>query len=258
MAVSARNPQEPLPQRAEGRGRHARGMAPRPAKGGTWTWVRETAIIVVAALVLSALVRAFLVQAFFVPSQSMEDTLLVSDRIIASKITTTLSGVERGQVVVFKDPGGWLPAPPPAPGGVRGALRTGLTFVGLLPSDSGQDLVKRVIGVGGDHVVCCDAQGRIELNGVSLDEPYTVGPTNQVIFDVVVPPGRVFVMGDNRGNSRDSRFHLDVDNGGVPDANVVGKVQWVIWPISRLATVSVPETFANPALAESPTGNGTQ
>ena len=211
--------------------------------GGFLRALRETAIIVVSALVLSALVRAFLVQAFFVPSSSMEDTLLISDRIIASKITTTVSGVQRGEIVVFKDPGGWLPDPPPPEGGLRGAIRTGLTFIGLIPSDSGKDLVKRVIGLGGDRVQCCDAQGRIIVNGMALDEPYIIGPTTQVLFDVVVPPDSMFVMGDNRGNSRDSRFHLEQANGSVPVGNVVGRVVVVVWPFNRVATEPIPEVF---------------
>ncbi len=213
------------------------------ARGGFLHALRETVIIVVSALVLSALVRAFLVQAFFVPSASMEDTLLISDRIIASKITTTVSGVHRGEIVVFKDPGDWLPEPPPPEGGVRGAIRTALTFIGLIPSDTGKDLVKRVIGLGGDRVVCCDVQGRIVLNGVSLDEPYIIGPTDQVQFDITVPAGTMFVMGDNRGNSRDSRFHLEVDNGGVPVDNTVGRVVLVVWPFTRFATEPIPSDF---------------
>ena len=250
MAVSARDPHAPLPEPPEGRGRHARGRAPRPQRSGAGRWLGETAIIIVSALVLSALVRAFLVQAFFVPSASMEDTLLVSDRIVASKISTTMGGVSRGEVVVFKDPGDWLPEPAPPPGGVRGALRTALTFVGLLPSDSGQDLVKRVIAVGGDRIACCDADGRIVLNGVPLVEDYIIGPTNQVQFDVVVPPGAVFVMGDNRGDSRDSRYHLETDSGSVPESDVVGRVVVVIWPLSRLSTVPVPDIFENPQILE--------
>lgn len=212
-------------------------------RGGFLRALRETAIIVVSALILSALVRAFLVQAFFVPSSSMEDTLLISDRIIASKITTSLSGVDRGEIVVFKDPGGWLPEPPPPEGGLRGVIRTGLTFIGLIPSDSGKDLVKRVIGLGGDRVQCCDAQGRILVNGTALDEPYIIGPTTQVLFDVMVPPDSMFVMGDNRGNSRDSRFHLEQENGAVPLANVVGRVVFVVWPFNRLSTEPIPEVF---------------
>lgn len=256
MAVSARDPREPLPDVEPGRGRHARGQSPRPRGGGAGRWFRETAIIVVSALVLSALVRAFLVQAFYVPSASMEDTLLISDRIIASKITQTMSGVARGEVVVFKDPGGWLPDPPPPAGGVRGIVRNAMTFVGLLPSDSGQDLVKRAIGIGGDRVACCDANGRIILNGVPLIEDYIKGPTDQVQFDVVVPEDSIFVMGDNRGDSRDSRFHLETNNGGVPVSDAVGRVVLVLWPINRFATVPIPEIFGNPAIADGPTGVG--
>ena len=173
----------------------------------------------------------------------MEDTLLISDRIIASKITTSISGVHRGEIVVFKDPGGWLPEPAPPEGGLRGSIRTALTFIGLIPSDSGKDLVKRVIGIGGDRIQCCDAQGRIVVNGVALDEPYIIGPTTQVLFDIVVPDEAVFVMGDNRGNSRDSRFHLEQDNGGVPVDNTVGRVVLVVWPFTRIATEPIPEVF---------------
>lgn len=250
MAVSAREPQEPLSDPPPGRGRHARGRAPREHSSGLGRWLGETAVIVVSALVLSALVRAFLVQAFFVPSASMEDTLAISDRIIASKITTTMGGVSRGEVVVFKDPGDWLPDPPPPPDGWRGLVQSGLTFIGLLPSDTGNDLVKRVIAVEGDRIACCDANGRIVLNDVPLVEDYIIGPTNQVLFDVVVPQGGVFVMGDNRGNSRDSRFHLEVDSGAVPVDDVVGRVVLVLWPLSRLATVPIPDIFGDPQIMQ--------
>lgn len=250
MAVSARDSQAPLPERPEGRGRHARGRAPRPRRTGVSRWIKETAIIVVAALVVSALVRAFLVQAFYVPSPSMEDTLAVNDRIVAAKISTAVAGVNRGEVVVFRDPGGWLDVAPDDTAGIGGALRTALTFVGLLPSDTGHDLVKRVIGVGGDRVSCCDADGRIVLNGVSLVEDYVKGPTDQVRFDVVVPDGGVFVMGDNRGDSADSRFHLDDDLGAVPTEDVVGRAVLVVWPLARWSTIPVPEVFADPAITQ--------
>ena len=215
---------------------------------GFLSGVREFAVIVIIALVLSALVRAFLVQAFYVPSESMENTLMPNDRIIASKITTHFGGVSRGEVVVFKDPGGWLGEPEPSAGGIRGAIHNGLTFIGLLPSDSGSDLVKRVIGVAGDHVVCCDKQQRIVLNGVPLNETYIIPPTNQVKFDITVPADSVFVMGDNRGNSRDSRYHLEVNNGAVPLGDVVGRAFVVVWPFDRFTFLSIPEIFANPAL----------
>jgi signal peptidase I len=208
----------------------------------------------VSALVLSALVRAFLVQAFYVPSASMEDTLLIGDRIIASRITTTMSGVSRGEVVVFKDPGGWLDAPRPHEGGFRGTVRSTLMFVGLLPSDTGTDLVKRAIAIGGDRIACCDVNGRIVLNGVPLVESYIKGTTDQVQFDIVVPPNSVFVMGDNRGDSRDSRYHLDINNGAVPVGNVVGRVFVVLWPLNRLATVPIPDIFGAPAITDGPLG----
>ena len=214
-----------------------------PSRRRAWA---ETAIILVFALAVAVLVRLFLVQAFYVPSSSMENTLQRGDRIIASKVTTSLTGVSRGEVVVFRDPGTWLPDPPPPPGGVAGALRTVLTFIGLLPADSGKDLVKRVIGIGGDRIVCCDEVGRIVLNGKPLIEPY-IKPgdgTDQVIFDVVVPAGGVFVMGDNRANSRDSRYHLDENDGAVPESNIVGRVVLIAWPLGRFGTVPIPDMFA--------------
>lgn len=255
MAVSARDPRQGLPASdPDLRRRHARGKPPKPRENPTVRWFKELGIVIVAALVLSALVRAFVAQAFFVPSASMEDTLLIEDRILASTMTTNMTGISRGEVVVFRDPGGWLPEPPPPAEGLAGVLRNGLTFVGLLPSDSGQDLVKRVIGVAGDRVACCDDAGRIVLNGVGLDEDYIKGTTDQVAFDIVVPEGSVFVMGDNRGNSRDSRFHLEDNDGGVPVDNVVGRVFLVVWPIPHISMIPIPELFSDPAIEDGPGG----
>jgi signal peptidase I len=252
MAISARdNGNEPPEVNPEGsdrkvndRGRHARERS----DNGAWRGIREFVIIIVIALIISAFVRAFLVQAFYVPSSSMEMTLVPNDRIVASRITTRIAGVDRGEVLVFRDPGGWLPEPGPAPDGVRGAVNSALTFIGLLPSDSGSDLVKRVIGIGGDTVACCDVEGRIVLNGVPLDESYVQGPTDQVRFDVVVPPDSMFVMGDNRGDSRDSRYHLDVDGGAVPTSSAVGRVMLVVWPFENFGILSIPSIFANRAI----------
>lgn len=218
------------------------------AKGGAWRFIREVLIVLVCALALSVLVRTFLVQAFYVPSQSMENTLLPNDRILASKINTRISGVNRGEVVVFKDPGNWLPAA--AENATVSPVHTALEFIGLLPSSSGDDLVKRVIGIAGDRVQCCNAAGQIVLNGVGLDEPY-IKPgsgTDQVPFDIVVPPNSVFVMGDNRGASADSRFHLNQNDGGVPVDDVVGKVIVKVWPLDQFETIGTPSTFDNPAL----------
>jgi signal peptidase I len=224
--------------------------AERRAEGKQTSLGRELLLIVGVALILSILVRTFLAQAFYVPSSSMENTLLVQDRIIVSKLTTQFAGVQRGEIVVFTDPGGWLPPTVPA-SGAAGVVRNGLMWIGLLPSDTGEDLVKRVIGVGGDHIVCCDAKNRITINGVPLDETYLKpggGGTDQVKFDVIVPEGRYFVMGDNRGDSSDSRFHLDVEEGTVPRANIVGRVVAVIWPMSRWSGEPIPAIFENPKL----------
>lgn len=222
--------------------------APPSAAGAAWRAVREIVIVLVTAVVLSVVVRTFFVQAFFVPSQSMENTLLPSDRILASKITTRFAGVDRGEIVVFRDPGNWLPQAVPV---AANPVRSALEWLGIVPTNKGEDLVKRVIGVEGDRIACCDADGRIVLNGVPLDEPY-IKPgvsTNQVQFDVVVPPDSVFVMGDNRSESADSRYHLDENNGGVPTGNVVGRVFFNVWPFDRLATFPVPAVpFDNPEL----------
>jgi signal peptidase I len=217
----------------------------RPRRGSALlSLLREIAIVVVIALVLSAVVRTFLVQAFFVPSRSMEETLLVDDRIIASKITTRFSGVDRGEVVVFRDPGEWLSAPI-EPTGMQAVMRTFFVYVGLLPARTGDDLVKRVIGIGGDVVICCDSEGRITVNGYPLEEPYLPEGerTDQVAFEVTVPPRHMFVMGDNRSDSEDSRFHLDLNDGAVPVDDVVGRVVLRIWPLDRFAPLRTPRVF---------------
>lgn len=212
--------------------------------------VVEFVVIVVIALALATGIRTFIAQPFFVPSGSMEQTLQIDDRVIAAKITTAISGIKRGEIMVFKDPGNWLPPMQQNSDGWRSVLAEALTFVGLLPSDSGDDLVKRVIGIEGDQVACCNQVGQIVLNGVSLDEStYVNGPTDQILFDVTVPQGSMFVMGDNRGNSADSRFHLDQNNGAVPDENAVGRVFTVVWPLNRITIETIPEIFGNPAIA---------
>jgi signal peptidase I len=215
-----------------------------------WRFIKEIVIILVVALGLSFVVRTFIVQAFYVPSQSMENTLMPNDRILASKLSTRFGGVKRGEIVVFRDPGDWLDAAQKEPaGGLAGAL----VWIGLLPSNTGDDLVKRVIGVGGDHVRCCSTDGRIVLNGVPLTEPY-IKPgdtTDDVRFDVNVPEGRLFVMGDNRNASADSRYHLNDNQGTVPVENVVGRVVLTVWPFSAFSTHPIPaQPFDDPRLDE--------
>ena len=222
------------------RGVH-RAVKPKSRIGAFW----EFGFIVVGALIISVLVRTFLVQAFFVPSGSMEQTLMPSDRIVASKISTQISGVHRGEVVVFADPGGWL-GPVAQPAGASAWVRLSLQFIGVLPGDAAGHLVKRVIGIAGDHVKCCDANGRIVVNSASLVEPY-LNPgvrSDQILFDVTVPPSSIFVLGDNRSESADSRYHLVQNSGSVPVSDVVGRVVAIIWPWDRLAILHVPAEFA--------------
>ncbi|QWZ07635.1 signal peptidase I [Nocardioides panacis] len=208
----------------------------------------ETVILLVLALLVSAIVKTFFVQMFFVPSGSMRPLFVEDDRILVQKISYWHGDVHRGDVVVFDDPGGqWL--------GTEGVpalspLQKVLSEVGLYPT--GGHLVKRVIGVGGDRVKCCDPQGRVTVNEIPLDEKSYImrgaHPSDRT-FDVTVPPGRLWVMGDNRANSEDSRFHQDLPGGGsVPANDVVGKVYAIVWPFDRAHRLKEPATFENPKL----------
>ncbi len=203
------------------------------------SWWQETFLLLGLALLTSIVVKAFFVQMFFVPSASMRPELIEDDRILVEKVSMWDGEVDRGDVVVFQDPGGWLGATP-EPTGVQDLL----SLVGLYPE--GGHLVKRVIAVGGDHIVCCDQQGRLTVNDVPLREDYLrdgVEPSERQ-FDVVVPDDAIWVMGDNRSNSQDSRFHLDDPGGGaVPLDHVVGKVWAIVWPADRFEVLETPGTF---------------
>lgn len=215
--------------------------------------VKEVVVVLAMALVLSFIVKTFLIQAFFIPSESMEDTLLVGDRVIVSKLSPTLVDIDRGDIIVFDDPGDWLdPAPEVNRGAALNAVRDALMFVGLLPDTSEGHLIKRVIGLPGDTVQCCDAQGRLLVNGTAIDEQVYLKPgqvNDPQEFNITVPEGRLWVMGDNRGDSSDSRFH---DPGGtgaegsVPIDLVVGKAVVTVWPLSRMGWLSDhDEVFAD-------------
>ncbi|MEY3278419.1 MAG: signal peptidase [Actinomycetota bacterium] len=207
-------------------------------------WLRETSIIVVTALTISVLLRTFVFQAFYVPSQSMLEQLQVNDRIIASKISYKVGDINRGDVLVFQDPGNWLREPDEQIG-FRGAVTNFLTWIGVIPANSGKDLVKRVIGIPGDTVECCSPEGFIKINGKAIDESaYVRETTDQLDFKIVVPPGRLFMMGDNRGHSSDSRYHLDVANGTIPIENVVGQVVAVVWPMERFGKLETPSVLS--------------
>ncbi len=225
------------------------GDAPERRRGGIAAWLRETAVIVVSALVLSMLIKTFLVQSFFIPTGSMEQTLAVGDRVLVSKLAPGPLDVHRGDIVVFTDPGGWLqPGAQRPSAGVGGTVREVLTFVGLLPQDDGEHLIKRVIGLPGDTVACCDPQGRVSVNGVPLDEPYLYpgARPSEIEFSVLVPEGRLWVMGDNRQNSQDSRYKLGDPGGGtIPLDGVVGVAFVTLWPFDRAGALRNPgATFA--------------
>lgn len=228
----------------------ARADRSRAAKIGGWAL--EFLIVVVGAIVISSLLRTFVAQMFIIPSGSMENTLTLSDRVVVSKI----GNFQRGDIVVFEDPGKWLPGVTEQ----RSAVGSALEFIGLLPNSSTNHLIKRVIGMPGDHVECCDATGKLKINGKPIDESeylfsdangVMVAPAN-VPFDVVVPRDRIFVMGDHRNASGDSRCHLHDSLPGegpgsaafIPINKVVGATVALAAPLSRIRTFSVPAAFS--------------
>jgi signal peptidase I len=192
-------------------------------------------VIVGTALVLSVAIKAFLIRSFYIPSGSMLETLQINDRIIVNVMVPELFPVEHGDVLVFRDPGGWLGAVPTQqkpPIEQFGDFVLG-TF-GITAPDSAEHLVKRVIGLPGDTVECCDAEGRIMINGVAIDETYVRAGSNpsDLEFKVKVPLDSFWMMGDNRGNSTDSRYHQDLPSKGfVAQEFVVGKAFVISWPI---------------------------
>jgi signal peptidase I len=205
---------------------------------------QEMILLLGIALVLAIVIKAFFMQAFYIPSGSMNDTLVLNDRILVQKVSYWGgNSPQRGDVVVFADPGGWLDSSE-----VRTAtnpVTKGLELFGLYPT--GGHLVKRVIGVGGDEVMCCDANGRVKVNGVPLHEKsyLAAGEKPSLIdFKVKVPDGFIWVQGDNRSNSADSRVHLGDPGGGmIPVDDVVGKVFMVVWPLDHAKMLERPATF---------------
>ncbi|MEV7617126.1 signal peptidase I [Streptomyces sp. NPDC089799] len=212
-------------------------------------WWKELPVLVGVALVLALVIKSFLVQAFSIPSGSMQNTLQKDDRVLVDKLTPWFGGTpQRGEVVVFRDPGGWLPegAPQESNAALRG-MQKALAFVGLMPSVDEKDLIKRVIAVGGDSVECNRGEP-VKVNGKPLDEPY-IHPGSTPCDDypvgtVTVPEDHLWVMGDHRNDSLDSRAHVHEPGGGfVPVKNVIGRAVTVAWPISRWDTLPVPDTF---------------
>jgi signal peptidase I len=223
-------------------------------------WWQEAILLVVIAVALALLIKTFLVQAFYIPSPSMVPGLVENDRILVEKPSYWFGGTpQRGDVVVFEDPGDWLS--PEEQAGPTSPVAGLMAHVGLYPS--GGHLVKRVIGVAGDTIVCCDDQGRISVNGHALDEDGYVnhsesqtcrgpmGPGDCAWTAGPVPAGHLFVMGDNRNESADSSFHLcrpddaacDPEDAYVDTDVVVGRVFAVIWPHDHWDRLHRPATF---------------
>jgi signal peptidase I len=251
QAPETREPVQPL--RGPGEGRAARRRAAKRIKRRRrLRATREIPILIGVALLIALVLKTFLVQAFVIPSGSMEETIRIDDRVLVDKLTPWFGWEpHRGDVVVFNDPGGWLKQDPQADSGggdpvVIKQVKGFLTWIGLLPSED-DDLIKRVIGVGGDTVACCDRQGRVTVNGTPVDEPYLFpgNPPSQIEFEVKVPEGRIFVMGDHRSNSADSRYHLeDPGNGTVPVDLVVGRAVVIAWPFGHWQRLDGEETFS--------------
>jgi len=209
--------------------------------------LRELPLLVILALVVSLLIKSFLVQFFYIPSGSMENTLQIKDRVAVNRLPFIGNDIGRGDVVVFRDPAGWLPEASSVSGnGITNTIREGLVLVGIIPNPAKQYLVKRVIGVAGDNVVAKDQV--LTINGKATNEPYIfAGNTpSDTDFNITVPEGKVWVMGDHRGASGDSRVHQDdVNNGMVPLEKITGRVVATIWPFNRIGLVPSHDPLSN-------------
>ena len=252
----------------------AEGDQAEPSTRSRWSFLTEMVVLFVVALTIALLIKTFVVQPFFIPSASMEDTLLVGDKVLVNKLVYHLRPIKRGDIVVFNGAGSWNPpAAPAAPNhnvvarlydDTVGKLVTSIE--GMFGAPPGQtDYIKRVIGVPGDRVACCNANGQITVNGVPLSEKSYLAPgaqPSQFHFNRVVPPGRLWVMGDNREFSADSRLHdcgypdpqvtcVPYDrNGTIPESQVIGRAFMIVWPPSRFRILPIPQTFDQPRLSQ--------
>ena len=219
---------------------------------------RELPVLVVVAVVLALLIKSFVIQAFYIPSASMQNTLEIGDRVLINKIVYHTRPIHRGDIIVFDGTGSWDVASPNGLNIFSKAVSELEGIVGI--SHDSNIYIKRVIGVPGDHVVCCNAKGQITVNGVALSESSYLYPGNQPSaqsFNITVPPGRLWVMGDHRIVSYDSRGHMGDPGGGtIPESGVLGRAFVIIWPPSRWGFLNIPATFEQPQLNASNAASG--
>jgi signal peptidase I len=232
----------------------------------TWPFWIELPVLVVAGLAITLVIKTFAVEAFYIPSSSMENTLKINDMVLVSKLVYHFRSIARGDIVVFNGEGSWEPEPPVTTSSnpvaraydatLRPLLRSIAGLFGTAPGPA--DFVKRVIGVPGDHVACCTAKGLITVNGVPLHETSYLYPGDASgsapagisgSFSITVPPGRLWVMGDHRSVSDDSRLRRGDPGGGtIPENKVVGRALAIVWPPSRWRILPIPPTFSRPGI----------
>ncbi len=245
----------PVPRRPDGK----QGRKPKSGRRRRSAFWKELPLLIVVALILTFLIQTFLAKVYVIPSGSMEVTLhgcngCVNDRVLVDKVVYRFGSPRPGDVVVFRGPDGWVntefTVDEPDNFLIRGLQALG-SLIGLAPPDE-KDFVKRVIATGGQTVACCDSQNRVTVDGKPLDEPYLsypaeLGPPRQVPFGPVrVPEGQLWVMGDNRNNSADSRAQ---GHGPVPADLVIGKARWIVLPFHRLGGIPDPNPQTTGAAA---------